>query len=116
MKDFKKLTIWQKGMDLVDRIYDLSLLLPSDEKFGIRTQLTRAAVSIPLNVSEGSARSSEKDYRRFLEMSLGSAFEVETLLIVVQRRKWIGDDLIGGLLKEIDEEQKMLAAFIKKLG
>lgn len=116
MKDFKKLTIWQKGMDLVDRIYDLSLLFPSDEKFGIRTQLTRAAVSIPLNVSEGSARSSEKDYRRFLEMSLGSAFEVETLLIVVQRRKWIVDDLIGGLLKEIDEEQKMLAAFIKKLG
>ncbi len=116
MKDFKKLTIWQKGMDLVDRIYDLSLLLPSDEKFGIRTQLTRAAVSIPLNVSEGSARSSEKDYRRFLEMSLGSAFGVETLLIVVQRRKWIGDDLIGNLLKEIDEEQKMLAAFIKKLG
>jgi len=116
MKDFKKLTIWSKGMDLVDRMYDLSVLLPPDEKFGIRAQLTRAAISIPLNVSEGSAKSSDKDYKRFLEMSLGSAFEVETLLIVIKRRKWIAEELITDILKEVDEEQKMLASFIKKLG
>lgn len=116
MKNFKKLTVWQKGMDLVDRVHDLTLLLPADEKFGIRAQLTRAAVSIPLNVSEGSAKSSDKDYKRFLEMSLGSAFEVETLLLVVQRRKWVGEEAITEVLNWVDEEQKMLIAFIKRLG
>lgn len=116
MKNFKKLTVWQKGMDLVDRVYDLTLLLPADEKFGIRAQLTRAAVSIPLNVSEGSAKSSDKDYKRFLEMSLGSAFEVETLLLVVQQRKWVGEETITEVLNWVDEEQKMLIAFIKRLG
>jgi len=116
MKDFKKLLIWQKGMDLVDRIYDMTPLLPPDEKYGIRAQLTKAVVSIPLNVSEGSAKSSERDYKRFLEMSLGSAFEVETLLIVIRRRKWVADELIGDVLAWVDEEQKMLAAFIKKLS
>lgn len=103
-------------MDLVDRIYDLCPLLPSDERFGIRMQLTRAAISIPLNVSEGSAKTSEKDYKRFLEMSLGSAYEVETLLIVIKRRQWVAEELVGEVLKWVDEEQKMLAAFIKKLG
>lgn len=116
MKDFKKLTIWQKGMDLVDRIYDLTPLLPSEEKYGIRSQLSRAAVSIPLNISEGSAKSSERDYARFLEMSLGSAFEVETLLIVVQRRKWLSEKELKGSLEIVSEEQKMLQAFINKLG
>ena len=115
MKDFKKLLIWQKGMDLVDRVYDFVGLLPQDEKYGIRAQLTRAAVSIPLNIAEGSAKSSERDYARFLEMSLGSAYEVETLLIVVERRKWVSAEVVGELLNWIDEEQRMLLAFIKKL-
>lgn len=116
MRDFKKLLIWQKGMDIVDKVYDLVPLLPSEEKYGVRSQLTRTAVSIPLNISEGSAKSSEKDYARFLEMSLGSAFEVETLLIVIERRKWATEKLISELKNWVDEEQKMLLAFIKKLG
>lgn len=115
MKDFKRLLIWKKGMDIVDRIYDVTALLPSDERFGIRSQLAKAAVSIPLNVSEGSAKSSERDYKRFLEMSLGSAFEVETLLLVIQRRKWIEEEIIDELLKWVDEEQKMIMAFIRKV-
>lgn len=102
-------------MDIVDRIYDVTSLLPPDERFGIRSQLTKAAVSIPLNVSEGSAKSSERDYKRFLEMSLGSAFEVETLLLVIQRRKWIEEKIIDELLGWVDEEQKMIIAFIRKV-
>lgn len=103
-------------MDLVDRIYDLTPSLPPDEKYGIRSQLTRAAVSVPLNIAEGSAKSSEKDYARFLEMSLGSAFEVETLLIVIQRRKWVAEKIVNEILDWVKEEQKMLQAFINKLG
>jgi len=116
MKDFKKLLIWQKGMDIVDRVYDAASLLPNDEKYGVRAQITRAAVSIPLNIAEGSAKKSERDYTRFLEMSLGSAFEVETLLIVIQRRKWIGEEIVSELMSWVSEEQKMLQSFINKLG
>jgi len=116
MKDFKKLLIWQKGMDIVDRVYDAASLLPNDEKYGVRAQITRAAVSIPLNIAEGSAKKSERDYTRFLEMSLGSAFEVETLLIVIERRKWVTEEIVSELKNWISEEQKMLQAFINKLG
>jgi four helix bundle protein len=116
MKDFKKLMIWQKGMDIVDRVYDLIPLLPAEEKYGVRSQLTRAALSVPVNIAEGSAKSSEKDYKRILEISLGSAFEVETLLIAIQRRKWVEESLVDGLMDWVKEEQKMLQSFIKGLG
>lgn len=116
MKDFKKLMIWQKGMDIVDRVYDLIPLLPPEEKYGVRSQLTRAALSVPVNIAEGSAKSSEKDYKRILEISLGSAFEVETLLIAIQRRKWVEENLVGELVDWVKEEQKMLQSFIKGLG
>lgn len=116
MKDFKKLMIWQKGMAIVDHIYDLTPLLPSEEKYGIRSQLTRAAVSVPANIAEGSAKSSEKDYKRILEISLGSAFELETLLIVIQRRQWVEENLVIELVDGVKEEQRMLQSFIKGLG
>ena len=115
MKDFKKLMIWQLGMDIVDSIYEIIPSLPSDERFGIRSQMTRCAVSIPGNIAEGSAKTSQKDYTRYCEISLGSAFELETHLLIVQRRKWIEEERIYGLLVMINNEQKMLASFIDKL-
>ena len=65
MRNFQQLLIWQKGMDLVAAVYVLARQLPKEELFGLRSQLTRAAVSIPSNVAEGSSRASEKDYKRF---------------------------------------------------
>lgn len=115
MKDFKKLMIWQMGMDIVDKVYDVLPLLPSDEKYGIRSQLTRCAVSIPGNIAEGSAKTSERDYKRCVEISLGSSFELETQLLVIQRRKWIEEKIIVELLTMVNREQKMLQSFIKKL-
>ena len=114
MKDFKKLMIWQMGMDIVDKVYDMVPSLPSDEKYGIRSQLTRCAVSIPGNIAEGSAKTSEKDYKRYLEISLGSSFELKTHVLVVQRRNWIEEKLITDLLVMVNREQKMLQSFIKK--
>ena len=115
MKDFKKLLIWQLGMDIVDKVYDVASFLPSDEKYGIRSQMTRSAVSITANIAEGSAKRSMKDYVRFLEMSMGSAFELETHSLVVQRRKWIKEELILELLEMIKSEQRMLSKFIEKV-
>lgn len=116
MKDFKKLMIWQLGMEIVDKVYDLTSLLPADERFGIRSQMTRSATSIPGNIAEGSAKRSSKDYLRFVEIAFGSAFELETHALIVQRRKWVADELVTTLLELIRKEQRMLAKFIEKLG
>ena len=84
MKNFKQLRIWQKGFDIAVKSFKLTALFPNEQRFGIASQVTRAAVSIPSNIAEGSSRSSEKDYNRFLEISLGSTYELETQLLISQ--------------------------------
>ncbi|MGN6352361.1 MAG: four helix bundle protein [Parafilimonas sp.] len=84
MKNFKQLRIWQKGFDIAVNSFKLTATFPNEQKFGIGSQITRAAVSIPSNIAEGSSRSSEKDYNRFLEISLGSTYELETQLLISQ--------------------------------
>jgi four helix bundle protein len=115
MRDFKKLMIWQLGMEIVDKVYDVVGSLPPDERYGMRSQMTRCAISIPSNIAEGSAKKSEKDYRRYVEISLGSAFELETQSMVVQRRGWVKEALIAELLEKVKTEQKMLTKFIEKV-
>ncbi|MBS1486979.1 MAG: four helix bundle protein [Bacteroidetes bacterium] len=116
MRDFKKLLIWQRGMEIVDKVYDMVPVLPGEEKFGMKSQITRSATSISGNIAEGSAKKSQKDYCRFIEIALGSSFELETHLLIVQRRKWVAENVICHLLKMLDEEQKMLQSFIKKIS
>jgi four helix bundle protein len=77
MKDFKKLNVWQKSMELVTFVYKVSKEFPVEEKYGLTSQITRSAISIPSNIAEGSSRFSERDYFRFLEIALGSAFELK---------------------------------------
>ena len=79
------------------------------------SQITRAAVSIPSNIAEGSSRSSDKDYRRFIEFSLGSSFELETQLLIAKAINVGAEDLANTILKDVDEEQKMLISFMNKL-
>lgn len=116
MKDFKRLMIWQLGMDIVDKVYDLLPLLPKEEKFGLATQMTRSAISVPANIAEGSAKRSTKEYCRFIEIALASAFELETHALVVQRRKWVSNPVISDLLDSVRMEQKMISKFIDKLN
>lgn len=116
MKDFKKLKIWQKGMEITDLVYDLSVFMPNTEKFGLTSQMTRSAVSIPSNIAEGSSRRSEKDYFRFCEIALGSAFELESQLLVVSKRGWVETPKINAVLDLITEEQRMLFGFMDKLA
>lgn len=107
--------IWQKGIDIVRETYLLAKELPSSEKFGITSQMTRAASSIPSNIAEGSSRSSNKDYCRFLEIALGSAFELETHLIIIKEIGLIDQKIPDSIFQLIDEEQKMIMSFLKKL-
>ncbi len=116
MKNFKELNIWKKGIELVKSIYILSGDLPVQEKFGMVSQLTRAAVSIPANIAEGSSRNSEKDYARFLQIALGSAFEVQTYLVIVKEMNWATNEKLMQIELLLEEEIKMMHSFIRKLG
>lgn len=115
MRNFKELKIWQKGFDIAVDAYKLTSSFPAAEKFGISSQITRAAVSIPSNIAEGSSRKSEKDYNRFIEIALGSAYEVETQLLIARASEF--GDLIfcNSLLNKVLEEQKMLSSFMNSL-
>ena len=116
MKNFKHLKIWEVGMEIAKQSYLISNQLPTAEKYGIKSQLTRAAISIPSNIAEGSSRESDKDYKRFLGYALGSSYEVETLLLVIKYNELLIDDLeINKLLEILQEEQKMIMAFQKRL-
>ena len=114
MRNFKELLIWQKGIEIVRISYQISKQLPSEEKFGLVSQLIRAAVSIPSNIAEGSSRSSTKEYKHYLEIALGSTFEVETLTIII-RDLFNEITITDRLIEMIIEEQKMLSSFISKL-
>lgn len=116
MKNFKDLKIWQKGMDIAVSCFQLTDSFPSIERFGIVSQINRAGVSIPSNVAEGSSRTSEKDYGRFIEISLGSSFELETQLLIAQRLKFGDETKVADLITNVSEEQKMLAGFLKSLS
>ncbi len=92
MYNFKELKVWQKAIDFVVEIYQLTETFPDREKFGIISQIQRAAVSITCNISEGSGKSSNKDFNRFLEMALGSSNEVENLLIISYKLNYLNKE------------------------
>jgi len=85
LRDFRKYDIWIDSMGPIDDVYVFVEAFPNTEKYGLSSQITRSAVSIPSNIAEGASRNSEKDFARFLEMALGSAFELETQLIIASK-------------------------------
>ena len=87
MQDFRKLNVWEKAHEFVLDVYKASDLFPPQEKFGVTSQLRRSAASIPTNIAEGCGRGSNADLARFLQISMGSASEVEYLLILARDRK-----------------------------
>lgn len=115
MKNFKQLRVWQSGMEITKLCYKFTAAFPQHEKFSLVSQINRAAVSIPANIAEGSSRKSQKDYFRFLEIALGSAFELESLLLVAIAINYITETEVNELLELISSEQKMLMSFMEVL-
>jgi four helix bundle protein len=95
MRDFKRLLVWQKAMEIVAASYKMVETFPSEEKYGLRSQVTRCAVSIAANIAEGSSRHSEKEYRHFCEIALGSCFELETHSLIAVKLGIVKEDEIG---------------------
>lgn len=99
-------------MDLTRNVYILTSDLPSDERFGLKSQVNRCAVSIPSNIAEGSGRGTNKDFGRFLDISLGSSYELETQLILTQDLFKIDANKV---IQELNEVQKMIVGFRRTL-
>jgi len=113
---YKDLTVWQKSMDLVEEVYEITKRLPKEERYSLISQMQRAAVSIPSNIAEGKMRGTRKDYAHFLRIAFGSGAELETQIELVQRIYDIqGEDVnkAKGLLEEV---MKMLNVMIQKLS
>ncbi len=111
--NFRELKIWKEAMNIVKSVYLLTSQLPSDERFGLVSQINRCSVSIPSNIAEGSGRTSNKEFLHFLNISLSSSFELETQLI-------LSNDLFNleteDLILKIHELQKMMVGFKKVIA
>ncbi len=108
---FEKLTVWKESVKFAEEIYSLSKKLPKQEQFGIISQLNRAAVSVSLNIAEGEGRGSDPDLSRFIQISIGSLFEVVTILYICRNQNYINKDEFDKLYIRCEEISKMLHGF-----
>jgi len=115
MRNFRELKIWKNGIEIAIKTYQVTETFPKEDKFSIVQQMNRAGISIPSNIAEGCSRKSEKDYYRFIEIALGSAFELETQVVIAEQLKKGDPKLLQELKSALVEEQKMLTGFQQAL-
>ena len=115
MRNYRELEIWKSGIIIVEKIYEISAKLPIDERFGLRSQITRASISIPSNIAEGCSRNSEMEFKRFLEIAMGSLFEVETQLTICERLGFFDPNDLNDIFQLINLEAKMINTLISKI-
>jgi four helix bundle protein len=115
INSYQDLKVWQLSMDLAEQIYCLSESFPKHEVYQLSSQMQRAAVSIPSNIAEGHARESTKEFLRYLSIALGSLAELETQVILAQRRAYIKKEELLSTLSKTNETGKMLRGLQKSL-
>jgi four helix bundle protein len=116
ISSYRDLIAWQKGIELVKLVYRLSRQLPSDERFGLTSQIRRAVVSVPSNMAEGFGRSSRLDFLRFLDMSVGSLNEVETQIIVCGELGFMERSGVECILELSAETQRITKGLIATIS
>lgn len=112
---YKDLVVWKKSVDLALGIYHVTNAFPREELYGLRSQLRRAAVSVPSNIAEGQGRRMPREFRQFLRHSRGSLMEIETQLIIAARLKYLGSDSCESLLAEASQIGRMLNGLIASM-
>lgn len=115
IKTFRDLMVWQKSMSLVTDVYKTSAGFPSDERFGLTSQLRRCVVSIPSNIAEGFGRDTTNDYLRFLGIAKGSLYEAQTQIEIGRNLKFIEESRFDTLLEQAREIERMLTSMIRKI-
>lgn len=113
--NFRELKVWQKGIELSVEMHQLTRKFPAEEKFSLTSQIKRCSVSIPSNISEGSGRNTTKDFKHFLNMAYTSCLELETQLIISNKLKYINDLEMTESINKVQELQKMIFSFSKRL-
>lgn len=115
VRRYSDLVVWQKALVWVERVYAATREWPADERFGLTSQVRRAAVSVPSNIAEGCARRSTPEFLRYLAIARGSLAEAETQLIIAGRLGYLAQVPLSGLIDDADEISRMLAGLITKL-
>ena len=115
LSSYRELIVWQKSMTLAETIYQLCSRLPKEETYGMRSQLTRAAVSIPANIAEGQARHGTGEFLQFLGIARGSLAELETLLTLCGRLGFFPQLSVESALSNCEEISKLLTGLVKSL-
>ncbi|MFZ2300232.1 MAG: four helix bundle protein [Candidatus Moraniibacteriota bacterium] len=116
INSYKDLIVWQKALQLVAAVYELTAAFPSQEMYGLTSQMRRAAVSIPSNIAEGSRRSTQKDFRHFLLIAYGSGSELETQIEVVKILPFGKNADFSRVDSLLIEVMRMLNSLTRKLG
>lgn len=115
MNSFRELIVWQKSMNLVTNIYLVTSSFPKSEQFGLTSQIKRSAISIPSNIAEGFGRNSKNEFVRFLQISMGSLFELQTQLEISSNLGYLAKNKFNELHDNSIEIEKMLKALIKSI-
>lgn len=110
--NFREIKIWQESLVLVKEVYEFSSKLPTEEKFGITSQINRSAVSIPSNIAEGSGRTSNKEFVRFLEIAISSSYELETQLILAED---LFEESSKEFIKNLNALQNRIGGFTRQI-
>jgi four helix bundle protein len=116
MNSYRELEVWQFGIKLTKQVYELTRTFPSQERFGLCSQMQRAAVSIPANIAEGHARSSTKEFLHHLSFARGSLAELETMLTIAVELQYCQSATVGELSQLCDRVSRMIAGLQRRLN
>ena len=115
MFNFEKLEVWQKAIVFADSIYSETRTFPNEERSGLTNQMRRAGISIPSNIAEGSSRTSQADFARFIEIGAGSVFEVVFHPLIAKRQRFLSDNSFHSIYTSAEELSRMLSGLRRSL-
>lgn len=116
MRQYKNLKIWERSVDLALLVYKITSDFPKSEIYGLTSQLRRCSVSISSNIAEGAARSSDKEFQRFLDFAYGSCYELQSQLFIAFKLNLLNKSQFKEMNTEMDEIPKMIFTFSKTLN
>jgi four helix bundle protein len=109
MFNFEKLDVWKRGIDMANLVYEVTRKFPDAERFGLTSQMRRAAVSVPSNIAEGSSRSSRSDNARFVEIATGSVFELVTQAFIARHQGFLSEEDFQQLYTDAGDQSRMFS-------
>lgn len=116
INSYRDLLVWQRSMSLVTEVYKITQSFPSSELYALTSQIRRSAVSIPSNIAEGYGRNSTADYKRFLQIAVGSLFELQTQIEIAFNLNYVSKDIFDEIFEKAKELDRMLLSLIKKIN